>query len=358
MKRVPIDWYALEAAFEENPDEFGSERAHYFDLESGEVVVIDEYVRSLAGGVLDEFAEMSDQDADFTDAAILGTAAFQQLSEDEQSEVQAAIRIEYGDPKQFAEIPRFDSHQSYEYMRDFIETVGDEPVRAQLSEAITQRKPFRRFRDLLAGDRRLERQWREFEADRQRETMIAWLRGVGLEPTNPETATYSPPPLPDLRSMMFAEVRRFVRLACDIQGVRRIALIGSLCTDKEFPKDLDLLVTVSTDCELAPLAKLGRQLSGRMNNHRAGADVFLADEDGNYLGRTCPWKDCGPQHRASCDALHCGKRPYLHDDFSSVRLEREVIAHPPVFLWPEPSAAREVPRDVHAQLIERLAKES
>jgi predicted nucleotidyltransferase len=187
--------------------------------------------------------------------------------------------------------------------------------------------------------------------------MIEWLRSIGVEPTNPESATYDPPPLPDLRRIMFAEVRRFVRFARDISGVRRIALIGSLAADKEFPKDVDMLVTVNADCELAPLAKLGRQLSGHMNSYGAGADVFLASEDGNYIGRTCPWKNCGPGYRTSCDAMHCGKRPYLHDDFEAIRLPKEVITQPPVLLWPDPAAAQEVPTDVHEQLIEQLAKE-
>ena len=35
---------------------------------------------------------------------------------------------------------------------------------------------------------------------------------------------------------------------------------GSLTTDKEFPKDIDLLVTATDDCELEPLAQLGRRL--------------------------------------------------------------------------------------------------
>ena len=84
------------------------------------------------------------------------------------------------------------------------------------------------------------------------------------------------PPLSDLWRIMFAEVRRFVRFARDIEGVRRIALIGSLTTDREFLKDIDAFVTVRDDCGLAPVAQLGRQLSGHMNCHRAGADVFLA----------------------------------------------------------------------------------
>ncbi len=156
---------------------------------------------------------------------------------------------------------------------------------------------------------------------------------------------------------MFAEVRRFVRFARDIEDVKSIALIGSLAADKEFPKDVDLLVTVNNDCDLAPLAKLGRQLSGHMNTHRAGADVFLASEDGEYLGRTCHWRDCGPSFRTSCDALHCGLRPYLHDDFNSVRLKKGLINQPPILLWPDVVAAHESPADVQKQLIEPLAED-
>ena len=73
-----------------------------------------------------------------------------------------------------------------------------------------------------------------------------------------------------------------------------------------------------------------------MASHSSGADVFLVKPDGKYLGCTCPWKNCGPGYRASCDAEHCGLRPYLHDDLGLIRLTPEVIAQPPVMLWPEP----------------------
>jgi len=117
-----------------------------------------------------------------------------------------------------------------------------------------------------------------------------------------------------------------------------------------------MLVTVSDDCDLAPLARLGRQLLGRMQNHGAGADVFLASEDGHYLGRTCPWKNCGPGYRTTCDALHCGAR-HLHDDLDAVRIEEEVIAQPAVVLWPDLAAGEGVPLDVREELIEQLARD-
>ena len=208
---------------------------------------------------------------------------------------------------------------------------------------------------MLATDRRLDREWVAYERGRHREAIIEWLNSIGVEPANPDEGVGEPPPLPDLRRIMFAEVRRFVRFARDLPGVLRIALIGSLTTDKEFPKDIDLLVTVTDDCELEPLAQLGRQLYGHMVQYQAGAEVFLSDPAGEYLGRTCPWKRCGFGIRVDCDALHCGARHYLHDDLKTIRLKKPLIAHPPVILWPRPTAAAGVPPDVHAELIEQLA---
>ena len=357
MKRLTIDWHALETAFEDLPDELGIDRTNYLDQESGEIIFVDEEISSTVDSIIEELEECSGEDTDWTDDKIRETDGFQRLSKEEQSSVLAVIKMNYGDSSRFAEIPSFDSGESYNWMRDFIESVDDNGLQGRLSEAISQRRPFRRFRDVLAGDRRLERQWHEFESTRQREAIIEWLHSIGVEPTNPENATYNPPPLPDLRNIMFAEVRRFVRFARDIEGIRRIALIGSLTTDKEFPKDIDMLVTVSDDCNLAPLAELARQLSGHMNSHRAGSDVFIASEEGVYLGRTCPWRDCGPSFRASCDAVHCGLRPYLHDDFDAIRLKKDVIAHPPVLLWPEIATKQEVASDVQEQLIKQLAED-
>ena len=53
-----------------------------------------------------------------------------------------------------------------------------------------------------------------------------------------------------LRDALLAEVRFFVERARSCPGVRRIALVGSLATDKQNPKDADLLVTVDDDADL------------------------------------------------------------------------------------------------------------
>ena len=138
----------------------------------------------------------------------------------------------------------------------------------------------------------------------------------------------------------------FVTSACGVPGVKWISLIGSLATEKEDPKDVDFLVCVSEEVDLRRLARLSRRIQGRAQSQGRGADVFLCDETLMYLGRTCPWKNCGPRFRASCDALRCGVRPYLHDDFDDVRLDVPRVREREVALWPEPQSEVHVPADV------------
>lgn len=165
-----------------------------------------------------------------------------------------------------------------------------------------------------------------------------------------------PPPAeePSRRVRLIAEVLAFVGAACQLPGVVRIALIGSLTTDEPDPKDADLLVTVADDIDLAPLATLERKISGHAQSFNRGADVFLAGPRGNYLGRTCPWKRCGPGIRARCDALHCGQRLYMHDDLDTIHLAGDLIVTPAVELWPQIVARVPVPEDLEQVLLTPL----
>jgi hypothetical protein len=113
------------------------------------------------------------------------------------------------------------------------------------------------------------------------------------------------------RARLITEILAFIGAAQRLPGVSRIALIGSLTTNKADPKDADLLLTVTEDTELASLARLSRRLQGHAQNMNRGAEVFLADSNNNYLGRICHWKICAPGVRMRCDALHCSRREYL-----------------------------------------------
>ena len=162
---------------------------------------------------------------------------------------------------------------------------------------------------------------------------------------------------PSVRAFLIAEVLAFVRAARQLSGVTRIALIGSLTTEKPEPKDADLLVTITDDADLEPLARLGRRLQGRAQSINRGGDIFLANPKGKYLGRTCHWKECRPGIRMSCDALHCGWRHYLHDDLRSVKLSKELIAAPPLELWPRQVVRITLPQDLERELLAFLQLE-
>lgn len=158
-----------------------------------------------------------------------------------------------------------------------------------------------------------------------------------------------------IRVFLLCEVLHFLERASACPGVRRVALIGSLVSDKEDPKDADVLVTIDDDADLAPLAAAGRKLMGRAQSRNKGADIFLADSSGNYIGRTCHWRRCYFGARASCDARNCGRRTFLHDDLDAVSLDARLISEPPLELWPAIVRRAQLPSDVETHLVQRLS---
>jgi hypothetical protein len=160
------------------------------------------------------------------------------------------------------------------------------------------------------------------------------------------------------RAELIDLVLEFVQGVRGMEGVTDISLIGSLCAPKPYPKDADLLVTVEAEADLTGLARHSRRLQGRAQGIGHGSDVFLLNPTGEYIGRVCPWKECRPGIRLSCDAEHCGRREYLHDDLRTVRLAGTVTANPPLRLWPCIEEHGDLPADIVARLIAPLRKHS
>src|SRR3989442_2110854 len=71
-------------------------------------------------------------------------------------------------------------------------------------------------------------------------------------------------------------------------------------------------------------------------------------------GRICPWRECRPGVRLACDARHCGRRPFLHDDLDVVTLDRGLVEAPPLELWPTVVPRARLPGDVKTQLVQPL----
>ena len=159
----------------------------------------------------------------------------------------------------------------------------------------------------------------------------------------------------EYRKQLIELVKEFVLSAREINGVNKISMIGSLLTDKVKPKDADILCCIEDNLELKYLAKLGRRLQGKAGSIGSGADIFLSNNDNEYLGRICIWKDCRPGVRQSCDAQNCGKREYLHDDLQVIKLTRELVANPPLVLYPEIIRNIKLPEDLEEILLNRIS---
>lgn len=131
---VPIDWEALEDAFENNAPEVHS----YLQLTSGEVLRI-------VDGIADP--EMH--------ARIASDAAY--------------LRI---DP--------VSSREQYRWMERFIPMVEDPTLQDRLTAAIDGKGAFRRFKDVLMGHAPERERWFTFRSERLRVFMEAWLEAHSL----------------------------------------------------------------------------------------------------------------------------------------------------------------------------------
>jgi hypothetical protein len=343
MQKIKVNLGELMYIFEDA----GLETSYYLDLETGQAMMVNDETRwELESIYEDVYVPDAEQPIDL--AEILQQ---RDLPEWQQQMLLEADQIEAHYGSRYIGVPQADSHDGYRDMEDFITTVEDERLQDRLWRAISGRGAFRRFKDVLAGHFREQERWFAFKDARLEHRVLDWLASEDIEPIIEPPRVEESDPSPSKRARLIAEVLPFVRAAGKLPGVFRIALIGSLTTDEPNPKDVDMLVTVTDDADLAPLAKLGRKLQGHAQGFNRGGEVFLADPEGNYLGRTCPWKRCGPGIRASCDALHCGRRHYLHDDLETVCLAKDLIAAPPLELWPEIVARVPIPKDVEQALI-------
>ena len=151
-----------------------------------------------------------------------------------------------------------------------------------------------------------------------------------------------------LREHLLLAVRKFVEAASALDGVERISLLGSLATEKQDPKDADVMVMIRKGVNLQLLASIGRKLKGAAQTRNAGADIFLCTTDGEYLGRTCSYRQC--HIRVACRGMQCGRGTFLCDDLEEITLKKGIILEPPVDLWPEVVKRSKQPEDVESLL--------
>jgi hypothetical protein len=135
-REVPVDWEALEDAFENNAPEVHS----YLHLKTGEVL-----------RVVDGIA-------------------------DPETHVRIASDSEY------MRIEPVSSREQYRWMERFIPLVDEEELRHKLMRAIDGKGAFRRFKDVLMGYVQERERWFAFRSERLRVFMEAWLGAHALQP--------------------------------------------------------------------------------------------------------------------------------------------------------------------------------
>jgi len=157
------------------------------------------------------------------------------------------------------------------------------------------------------------------------------------------------------RSALLNAAKWFLENISKRDDIEKIAFFGSICTDKEHPKDIDVLVYLKPKADIKAIAVLKRKFGGRIGKACMGADVFLV-EDGKYIGRACRYKE--PWVRVVCaqEGLRCNReRQHLCDTSYTVTLKQEIIDNPPVIALPEFSASVPIPDDLQkiCEIVQR-----
>ena len=259
IRDVPVDWEALEDAFENNAPEVHS----YLHLTTGEVLrVVD--------GVADP---------------------------------QMHSRIS-SDPN-YLRIDPVSSREQYRWMERFIPMVDEGELKTKLSQAIDGKGAFRRFKDVLMSFAADRERWFTFRSERLRTFMEAWLSAHAIKAVPRPTWGDGPPPSaeelpPD--SLMPMSQPLLDGEAPKSQSGRRQRNAETLRTalkelgDALGPRELDLLVA------FAEFLKARRAARGFAHHHEhmlQEREASVQSQRGSRISETTVKGDTGSSPDAS-----------------------------------------------------------
>jgi len=140
--KIITDIYDLIMAFEDNSGNFD----YYVDTTTGKVIMLPN--------------EFIDNDFEEPDKM--------------REKIENDIRTRY------ITTPYIPSHEAYNDMKDFIETLVDQNLQEQLYIAIDGKGAFRRFKDLLIDYPDERQKWFEFKKNKTLERIREWLKAEGI----------------------------------------------------------------------------------------------------------------------------------------------------------------------------------
>jgi len=176
MRQLKVDLGELAFAFESSFHEL----SNYFDLETGEIVVVTDDAR----GQLEAIYEAMNGEGGEASPALADLVAESGLHDWQQQAVLQADAVERGYGDRFIAVPQMDSHEAYGDMEDFIATIRNPHIRELLDVAIMGRGAFRRFKDVLYNYPHEEKRWFAFKEARMVERVREWLEAHDIEPVD------------------------------------------------------------------------------------------------------------------------------------------------------------------------------
>ena len=168
-RRLKIDLSDLELAFENS----GFELMYYLDLESGEVLLVTDEMRS----AFEEISEVAETDGiEFAEA--LAHSDLPAWEKEAMAQV-AAVKERYGTT--VIDVPQDESSDAFHDMQEFAESVRDPGTQDRLLRALSGGRPFRRFKDAIAAYPQEQERWYAFRDGRVRQRVLDWLEAEEIE---------------------------------------------------------------------------------------------------------------------------------------------------------------------------------
>ncbi len=171
-RKLKINLSELEFAFENA----SWEMAYFLDLETGEVIMMQDDIRSQLEAIYED-AYNGENKVDLP--AILAKS---EIPGWQQKALLEADQVETGLGTHFIRVPQNTSREGYRDMERFIATISDERLHNRLWRAIQGRGAFRRFKSILFDYPAECERWFAFKGAHTRQRSLDWLKYKGIEP--------------------------------------------------------------------------------------------------------------------------------------------------------------------------------
>ena len=151
---------------------------YFFDLETGETIMVTEEDRAGLESLYEQAAE-EDPEAEIDLPALLAQEGIEGW---EAERLLEADRVEREFGVRIVRVPQTESRVAYGDMEAFIDTVEDARLANRLSYAIRGRGAFRRFKDVLLDHQPERQRWFAFQNRRMEQRVVEWLAEYEIEP--------------------------------------------------------------------------------------------------------------------------------------------------------------------------------